>query len=25
HVCTLKLTHHVPHQFHGFYTPEVFV
>ena len=25
HVCTLKLTHHVPHQFHGFYTPEIFV
>ena len=23
-VCSLKLKHHVPHQFHGFYTPEVF-
>ena len=23
-VCNLKLTHHVPHQFHGFYAPEVF-
>lgn len=23
-VCCLKLKHHVPHQFHGFFTPEVF-
>jgi len=23
-VCSLKLKHHLPHQFHGFYTPEVF-
>ena len=23
-VCSLKLKHHVPHQFHGFYSPEVF-
>jgi all-trans-8'-apo-beta-carotenal 15,15'-oxygenase len=23
-VCNLKLKHHVPHQFHGFFTPEVF-
>ena len=23
-VCSLKLKHHVPHQFHGFYCPEVF-
>ena len=23
-VCQLKLKHHVPHQFHGFWTPEVF-
>lgn len=23
-VCTLKLQHHVPHQFHGFFTPSVF-
>ena len=24
-VCNLTLRHHLPHQFHGFYTPEVFV
>ena len=24
HVCSLKLKHHVPHQFHGYFTPEVF-
>ncbi|MDA1075252.1 MAG: carotenoid oxygenase family protein [Proteobacteria bacterium] len=24
-VCSLKLKHHVPHQFHGFFTPQVFV
>ncbi len=24
-VCTLRLRHHVPHQFHGHFTPEVFV
>ena len=24
-VCALKLRHHVPHQFHGFFTPEVFL
>ena len=23
-VCSLKLKHHVPHQFHGHFTPEVF-
>lgn len=23
-VCQMKLKHHVPHQFHGFFTPEVF-
>lgn len=23
-VCSAKLKHHVPHQFHGFFTPEVF-
>ena len=25
HVCTGHLTHHLPHQFHGFFTPETFV
>lgn len=24
-VCNLKLKHHVPHQFHGHFTPEVFI
>jgi carotenoid cleavage dioxygenase-like enzyme len=24
HVCTLKLKHHVPHQFHGHFTADVF-
>ncbi len=23
-VCNIKLKHHIPHQFHGFYAPEVF-
>jgi all-trans-8'-apo-beta-carotenal 15,15'-oxygenase len=23
-VCTLRLKHHVPHQFHGYFTPKVF-
>ncbi len=24
-VCSMRLNHHVPHQFHGFFTPQVFM
>ena len=25
HCCTMKLRHHLPHQFHGHFTPDVFI